>query len=204
MDFTKIFVVMSLLKSSVNYVPTTKGTTNGAAAARARRANVRRVRADNTQQRDRQRLAALQREMNRANRLHQEREANRTATLIGNATLQRQQGQIQRKKIAAIKRKEAKLKRDIAGPLRESMERAFQKVTEAEEALDKAKQEHAESVETINDVKRELGGLAPQLTLEEAYLEDLKRNYDDMPAAARFGKAFEADLAARVLDLSLE
>lgn len=84
------------------------------------------------------------------------------------------------------------------------MERAFQKVTEAEEALDKAKQEHAESVETINDVTRELGGLAPQLTLEEAELEDLKRNYNDMPAAAKLGKAFEANLAAHALNLSLE
>ena len=198
---------MSLLKSSVNYVPTGKGTTKGAAAARARRASVRRVRADNTQRmqkRDRERRDALKIQMNRANKLQQEREANHNATLIGKATLKRQQGQIQRKKIAAIKKREAKLKRDIAGPLRESMERAFQKVTEAEEALDKAKQEHAESVETINDATRELGGLAPQLTLEEAELEDLKRNYNDMPAAAKLGKAFEANLAARVLDLSLE
>jgi len=194
---------MSLLKSSVNYVPTGKGTKGAAAAARTRRANVRRVREDNTQQRDRQRLAALQREMDRANRLRQQRDADRMATLIGQATLKRQKGQILFRRISAIKRKQVKLNSDITGPLLESMQRAHQKVTEAEEALDKAKQEYDESVETINQKKRELGELPTQLTLEEAGLEDLKGDYNAMPPAARRGKAFEANLAAHMQYLSL-
>lgn len=187
---------MSLLKSSVNYVPTGKG--KGTAAARALRANVRRVRADNTQRmqkRDRERLAALQREMNRANRLQQQRDADRTATLIGKAALQRQKGKVQRNKIAALIKRKAVLRNTIAGHLRKSMESAFQKKSKAQEALDRATEDYEHSVEMMKDAQRELGTLPERLELAQAELGDLKRNYDDMPPAAKLKKSFEADLA---------
>ena len=195
---------MSLLKSSVNYVPTGKGKGKGkgkdTVAARSRRAYVRRVRADNIQQLQKR----VQREENKANRLQQQQEKDRRLVLIGQAALMRQDGKIQHKLIVALMKNQKRLQRNIAGPLRKDMDEAFQKMKQAEYALDRARKDYKQSVKMMKDTTSEVDALSDRLDVEQAKLGELKIKYDKMPTAAKPNKeVFDANLATRVLDLNL-
>lgn len=222
---------MSLLKSSVNYVPTAgkgKGPrgvkpasnrkrrrtpplqTQLAAANAARTARSQGGAAARDSRADSRAVNKRLRDQERhigylgdSNRILQRELADtQKDLLIAKATKLRESGKEKRLNITKLEDRGQQLQRE--GPqLSKNMKLAFSQLQEAQEAVDRLKKTYDQSVAKIEKAKKD----SHDITMDIEFLQDdlilLKAEYNQLPAEATFKNSFDGNLAAHMQYLSL-
>lgn len=211
-DFTKIFVAMSLLKSSVNYVATAINKKNRASKHGSKKKRQRTplqkqlaaARGSRVVKRQNQRLSNEVQDLDDRNRgLQKELAANQPDLLIARATKLRESAKGHNREIERLKYRQQQLQSDLAGKLAEKMELWFRKVQGAQKALDRVKQKYEESVAKVKKAEDELDEIPYQISFEQMELKNGKKEYDKLPATAKYNNSFDGNLAVHMQDLSL-
>lgn len=214
-DFTKIFVAMSLLKSSVNYVATAINKKNRASKHGSKKKRQRTplqkqlaaasaARGSRVVKRQNQRLSNEVQDLDDRNRgLQKELAANQPDLLIARATKLRESAKGHNREIQRLKYRQQQLQSNLAGKLAEKMELWFRKVQGAQKALDRVKQKYEESVAKVKEAEDELDEIPYQISFEQMELKNGKKEYDKLPATAKYNNSFDGNLAVHMQDLSL-
>lgn len=204
---------MSLLKSSVNYVATGRGSkkkrqrtplqTRLAAAAAANAAQTARPQGGADAARDsRWANRRAQNQERQIDRLQQRLADNQEDLLIAKAAKLRKSGKKKRLKITALKYRVQQLQSEIP-QLVKNTGLAFTQLEEAQKALDRVKQTYDQSVAQMEKAEKEATDIPIHIEFLQDDLESLEAEYNQMQAAATLDDSFDGNLAAHMQYLSL-